>query len=187
MSFRKDVCNIYLMMGKLYVKPRPPTFRTTSGQSPRGTTKMSRNTRAQKKAPPTPNIIDVDEFHKRYEDTNDLVQCSSAEEFRKAWRSTHKEKGGLERTRSESVAESPRSSRQSRGQQGGSSRAISTSTPGKDVAAGGQHLQQRVRQQLNKTAAKDDTRRSISREGDRELPSTQLARVVSKTCYLFVF
>ncbi len=155
---------------------------------------MSGSNRRAKK-PPTKNVIDVDDFHKRYEDTDDLVQCSSAQEFRKAWRSAHKEKV-VERTRSRSIGESS-PSRQSRGQQSDSSRPISTSIAGNVgvVATGGQHHNtrlQRVRQQMNKSAVKEG--RSMSREAvqdDIDLPSTlgpsiQRARVVSISPFSFV-
>lgn len=114
-------------------------------------------------------VIDVDEFYKHYEDTGGFVQCSTVQEFRKAWRSVHKEKG-VERTRSRSSAESSQT-RQIQRQQSGSSQSASLAGDVGVGAVGGQK-RKHIRQVRNTSMEEGGfTSREAVRD-DIDLPSS---------------
>lgn len=58
-------------------------------------------------------VIDVEEYLKRFEDSESLVQCSTAEEFRKGWRAMYKDGS---KSRNNSVEVSAQSQTHTRGQ-----------------------------------------------------------------------
>ncbi len=107
-------------------------------------------------------VIDVEEYLKQFEDPEGLVQCSTAEEFRKGWRAMHKDSGSK-------VELSVQSSSQTRGQsrsQGQGQHSRLTSSAGRS-----QHIQTHDKEANIRTPA------SVHSKERQPPPPAKLARL----------